>query len=343
MNSIKSDTQLVINKIDFTELKNKTVLITGATGLLGTYFLETIAQLYCVGIKVYKLNIVIHNDLPNHLSEFKEYAWVNIIKGDLTDERFCATLPAADYIIHAAGYGQPGKFVLNPVKTLKINTSATFILLEKLKKEGKFLFISTSEVYSGLEKPSYSEEDIGRTTPMSPRSCYIEGKRCGEAICKAYRDNGINVKCARLSLAYGPGTRSDDKRVLNEFIRKAILLKKIELMDMGSAQRTYCYIQDAVEIMWNILLYGKEEVYNVGGHSNITIRGLAEKIAKYFDVPVIIPKELNEMRGAPKDVALSMDKAEREFNKYEFVSLDDGIKSTIDWQKQNLFECKELK
>jgi len=222
----------------------------------------------------------------------------------------------------------------NPTKTLKLNTLATFILFDKLNTGGKFLFISSSEVYSGNKNFPYKETEIGKTNTDHQRSCYIEAKRCGEAICNAQRIKGINAKSVRLSLAYGPGTKPNDQRVLNSFIQKAIESKEIKLLDKGEAKRTYCYITDAVEIMWHVLLNGKEAIYNIGGESKTTISELAKKIGRYMDVPVIFPKSSeNTLSGAPEDVCLDMKKVKNEFNKSNFTSLDEGLKKTIEWQK----------
>lgn len=193
--------------------------------------------------------------------------------------------------------------------------------------------MSTSEVYSGLPNPPYHENQIGTTNTTHPRSCYIEGKRCGEAICNAYRAQGVAAQSARLSLAYGPGTKSTDKRVINNFIFKA-LNGKIDLLDHGEAKRTYCYISDAVEILWHILLKGKEPIYNVGGNSKITIADLAKKIAAYTGAVVEFPQSLNSaMAGAPEDVSLDMSLVEKEFGKRDYVSLDEGLQRTIAWQR----------
>jgi len=138
-------------------------------------------------------------------------------------------------------------------KTLKLNTETTFYLFDKLKKNGKFLFLSTSEVYSGLANPPHKESEIGTTNTTHPRSCYIEAKRCGEAICNAHREKGVQSKSARLSLAYGPGTKPNDLRVINSFIQKALQGKR-ELLDQGEAKRTYCYKSDKTEIMETVLI-----------------------------------------------------------------------------------------
>jgi nucleoside-diphosphate-sugar epimerase len=108
------------------------------------------------------------------------------------------------------------------------------------------------------------------------------------------------------------------------------------MMDRGRAKRTYCYARDAVEIMWQILLNGKEPIYNVGGFSSTTIAKLAQKIAKDLKVKVIMPKEEKKLQGAPDDVRLDMSKTAKEFgkNKKDFVSLDQGLKNTIEWYKE---------
>ncbi len=340
-NTIYEEVKTAFEEIDYKKIYRKTVLITGATGLIGSYFCETIHYLNEVknaGIHLYMLS---HSGLPTHLSEFDKYDWVTLLKGDLSDREWRRNLPSADYIIHAAGYGQPGKFMLDPLKVIEINTSATSDLLAKTNPGGSFLFISTSELYSGLDDRPCREADIGSTTPLHPRACYIEGKRCGEAICYSYRNNGVDAKCARLALAYGPGTRIDDKRVLNEFIRKAVINKKLEMQDSGMALRTYCYVTDAVELMWNILLFGREPVYNVGGHSVLLIRELAKMIAEQLNAEVVIPEIDNEFEGAPKTVTLDLSKAETEFDKHEYVSMEEGLNRTINWQIKNLYSENE--
>ena len=235
-----------------------------------------------------------------------------------------------DYIIHAAGYGQPQMFGKDKILTININTRITNALFECLKPGGKFLFISSSEVYSGYPSP-HSEEMIGTTTPQHPRACYIEGKRCGEAICMAYKEQGYDVKIARLALAYGPGTKKYDTRVLNQFIEQALTLGRIKLLDQGDAKRTYCYVQDACELMLDILFKGKDTVYNVGGFSEISIRDLANTIATMTGGYVVLGE--NSLEGSPDSVRLDMTKTLKEFPR-DFVSMYDGLTSTIEYQKE---------
>lgn len=332
---IADDAKITVMKTDLGELADKSIVITGASGLIGTHFLACLRQIK----EEFKLFAVIQSEPMPYLKYFLDDKRVKVLRGDLTSQSFRKKIPQAEYIIHTAGYAQPGRFMEDQIKTLKLNTEVQLSLFEKLSTNGKYLFLSTSEIYSGSSNVPYKETDIGTTNTTHPRACYIEGKRCGEAICNAYRTKGIDAKSARLSLAYGPGTKPGDKRVLNSFIEKA-LEGKISLLDQGSANRTYCYVTDAVEIMWKILLHGKDAIYNVGGNSRITIRELAQKIGDYMKVPVEFPKESNESKGAPEDVWLDMKKVQNEFGKTDYVPFDEGLKRTIEWQKA-LYSAKE--
>jgi nucleoside-diphosphate-sugar epimerase len=240
----------------------------------------------------------------------------------------------ADCVIHAAGYGQPGLFLDDKLKTLAINTSATLELSSKLSDNGSFIFISTSELYNGCTSSAHSENEIGRTGPDHPRACYIEGKRAGEAIVHALCEKGISGVSARLALAYGPGVHSTDKRVLNQFIQKA-LTGTIEMLDDGSANRTYGYISDIIIMLLKLTTNTTSGVYNVGGKSKTSIKQLAVEISKLVGAEVLSPEIDNVMRGAPRAVELNLSKIENEFKLPPIVGLSEGLKNTIEWIKHN--------
>ena len=304
---------------------------------MGVHFLATVRNLVLNSSYNIKIYSICKSEPVEYFKLLSNFSGSSIIRGDITDIIFLNALPKADFIIHAAGYGQPGKFMDDQVKTLKLNTFSTFELLNKLKTNGKFLFLSTSELYSGLNNAPFNEKQIGNTNTDHPRSCYIEAKRCGEAIVNAYRKIGIEAKSARLSLAYGPGTQKGDQRVLNSFIEKA-LKGNIHMMDDGKALRTYCYVSDAINIMWQILLTGKDAIYNVGGKSKTSIKELAEIIASILNVKVISPKDSQTLEGAPENVYLDMTKVEKEFNKLKYISLKEGLLKTIEWQRELYLE-----
>lgn len=295
----------------------KRILITGAYGLVGANICKILERDY-PDIEITKVKF-----------DELESAKLKILRSDISDEDY-RNGDFFDYIIHAAGYGQPQMFSKDKIACIKINTDITDKLFSLLKKEGKFLFISTSEVYSGATPP-HTEDMIGTTTPQHPRACYIEGKRCGEAICMAYREQGYDVKIARLALAYGPGTKPKDTRVLNQLIEKALTTGVINLMDSGNAIRTYCYIDDAVDLLLNILFNGTQSVYNVGGTSTLSIKELAMLIAENTKAKVILGKKT--LNGSPDTVRLDMSKTLHEFPR-SFIGIEEGIIRTINYQKK---------
>lgn len=329
------------DKIDFSKLKNKRVLLTGCTGLIGIHLLSTLQSIReSHNIHIYCLV----SKKPDRDHVFKDlFNECFIVEGDLTKNNsidyllniFSENQYGVDYIIHAAGYGQPKKFMNNKINTIMLNTNTIVNLFKLLEPGGTFLYCSTSEVYSGIEEENITEERIGTTSPDHPRSCYVESKRCGEAILHAYSESGYNVKIARISLAYGPGTKKNDDRVLSNFIQKAIQKNSIDMLDSGKSIRTYCYVSDTVEMLFNILLFGKSVVYNVSGESKISICELAKLIGKKINCPVNIPEDnSNEILGNPKLVNISLNKYFQEFRKKKFISLDEGLDNTIAWQRK---------
>lgn len=285
-------------------LRGKRVLVTGATGLIGGLICATLAK---TGAEVMAAN-------------------------SSTDLGLCLAWGPTD-VIHAAGYAQPAKFTAVPLDTLKLNTVWLIALVEAVQKSGgKILFLSSSEVYSGSAHLRHYEHDIGNTAPDHPRGAYIEGKRCGEAIIHAARKGGIDAKIARVSLAYGPGVKKGDTRVVSQFIDRAISTGEINLQDGGQARRTYCYITDTVEMLLNVMWFGRSAVYNIGGEGDTTILSLARRIAGVMKVPVKVPRGMGVAQtGAPAHVALDVSLYRREFAKRDFVPLEVGLKRTIAW------------
>lgn len=288
-------------------MRGKRVLVTGATGMIGQVLVATLRNFG--GIKVLEC------DSTWHIGE--------------------ALKANGDYIIHAAGYAQPAKFLAAPLDTIDLNTNWTHKLARGLPKNGRMIFLSTSEVCSGSPHQRHSEDDIGTTTPAHARAAYIESKRCGEAIVHAARADGKAITAARVSLSYGPGIRKGDSRVVNEFITQGLKVGQIVLQDGGQARRTYCYVSDTVQLLLNILMRGQRPVYNVGGEGEITILSLARRIAAQIPgVEVKVPRGMGHANnGAPAHVTLDMSRTKQEFKKFDFVSIDDGLDRTIAWHR----------
>jgi len=331
--SVCEEFEQLSETIDLSKLDGGSVLITGASGLVGTYFLGTLLSARNQGRFIERITVTTRSGkFPKTNLNLQD---VDIHTGDLGDWDFVNSLPEADLIIHAAGYGQPGKFMTNPMLTIRINTIATEVLIQKTRPGGRFLFVSSSEVYSGLESHDYSETQIGTTNTDHPRAPYIEGKRCGETYTSlASSLLGIRSTSARLALAYGPGVGLTDERVLNHFVKSAVISHRIVLKDAGTARRTYCYVTDAIKLMFAALLQGNESIYNIGGISRTSIQELAVLVGDLTGADVVVPESGVGLVGAPQDVKLNIEKVLRLVEDKSFVDLREGLRRTITWYQQ---------
>jgi len=311
--------------LDFTNIEGHQILITGASGLIGSEVINRLIEARADG---YEFKIFALSKSLNYSVKRPD---VTYLTGDLADANFITKIPEFDSIIHAAGYGQPGKFLKDPFTTISLNTTATETLLRKATK--RFLFISTSEIYSGSSVTPCSEEQVGNTNSKHPRAAYIESKKVGETLSYlANQELGIRSNVARLALAYGPGARLDDERVLNQFIIRSLKEKELRLKGSGSGIRTYCYISDAVDLLFQIFLLGKGDVYNVGGFSRITISELASLIATLTGVE-FVPESSETVDFSPTEVSLDISKVLQLGGKKSFVNLEEGLVNTIDWYR----------
>ena len=337
---IEQDCLEYIEKIDLTPLRGKTVYITGANGLIGTY---VIYMLHLANvIKNAGINIVAVSKSPpgSHLRDiFKDR--YTFYSADLIRPDCSCFARKADYIIHGATYAQPKKFIQNYMETIHLNTTVTERLLKKAKNDGAtLLFLSSSEVYGNPDEEHVptGEDYPGLCSPVDVRAIYSESKRMGETLCFAYRNfEGVNAKIARISMTYGPGIGLKDERVLAHFLRQALYEKKITMLDDGSKIRTFCYIADCVLMLLYIMLYGKDFVYNVGGKDSISIRSLAEEICMLtgstLSQEIAYKENLQNVKVSPKLVKLDITKVITEFSLPPFKPFREGLIRTIEWNK----------
>ena len=314
---------------EMVQFNGKSIMITGATGIVGYNLLKILDDL----IEKQSLNVkifAIHKQpLPFFMKSFRNK--VHFIMGDIVKLVNDDALPNADIIIHGAGYGQPEKFMSDPYLTIEINTFVTNFLLRKASE--KFIFLSTSEIYSGTDKEESFENEVGLTNTDHPRSPYIEGKRLGETLTLlSNKELGITSTVARLSLAYGPGVKINDSRVLNQLIYRGLVHKKIELRDSGQNIRNYLYITDAVYILTKLLLKSEGGIFNVGGESEVSIKELGKIIAEILEVDFTYPENSLD-HISPKRVKLNMDKTQRTVGGINFLDIEKGLIATIEWHK----------
>ena len=314
-------------------LAGSTILITGVTGLIGQSLVKRLRE-FEVEHQI-EFNLVgtsLSGSLPTGLVDWSR---ISVHAGDLADETVLASLPAFDYVVHGATYGQPSRFMADQFGTLRLNSIVTDGLMRKCRR--RFLFVSSSEVYSGLPNERFVESQVGTTGLDHPRAAYIEGKRFGEMLCLHPPRHLESANVARLSLAYGPGPRLDDRRVLNELIVRGVRNRVVDLRGGASSLRSYLFASDAADYLLTILTAGNGTVYNVGGHEAVSLGELAARIAGILEVPRADVLETQQGGiGAPAEVRLNMDRVDSLLGNMETVSLDDGLRATIEWFERQL-------
>lgn len=230
------------------ELDNKVILITGATGLIGSQIVKT---LLCYNrlnkTNIYILALVRSKEKAQTIfGRLLNNKNLELIKGDIL--RPLDIHGNIDYIIHGASPTNSKDFVISPVETINAVLDGTKNILElgKQKNIKGIVYLSSYEVY-GITDPlleSVDENAYGYINILDVRSSYSEGKRMAECICSSYaKQYNMPVKIARLTQTFGPGVEYTDNRVFAQFARSVIEKRDIVLRTTGDTTRTYCYIR----------------------------------------------------------------------------------------------------
>lgn len=303
-NILLQDIQQVVRSVDLSELKNSSIFVTGATGLLGSFIIRVLLYLN----KTENYNVQIFALIRNKEKAekiFGEYSHNDNINWIIGDIRNFIIKENIDYIIHGASVTSSQDFLHKPVETISTALYGTERILEisKKLKPKSVVYLSSMEVFGVTDTrlEEVKESDYGYIDILNPRSSYSEGKRLCECLCASYASEyGVPVKIARLTQTLGAGIDYNDSRVAAQFMRSVIENKDIVLKTEGKTRRPIVYISDAVSGIFTVLLRGQSgESYTVANKKTIaTIRETAEmishniaqdKIKVVFDIDV--PKE----------------------------------------------------
>lgn len=329
--------RILKHDIDWDKLRDARVLVTGASGMLGSYITRTLCLLKQNKSWETEIYALVRNPdkFPEDLRDN-----VNIIRQSVaepidTDIKF-------DYIIHAASPASPLIMKDDPVGTIAANTLGAYYTLDLARKSGAkgYLFISSREIYGQPyeDQREFTEETYGFVDPLSARSCYPEGKKAAETMCASFAQQyGLNVKIARLAHTYGPGMSIDDGRVQADFLRDVVNHRDIVLKSEGKPVRTYTYVSDAVAAIFHILLSSDEMVYNISSpEATVSIRQLAETLADAYPerglkLAFDIPENQKNTGAAPFTLGiLNSDKLNAIGWKPQY-SLKDGLMRTVEY------------
>jgi len=265
----------------------KTVLVAGAAGFLAAYLVETLLRFNRTsGLAPARVVALVRRE-----EAARERFVRHLGRPDLTflHQDVCAPIlleSPLHFIVHAASPATPRAFGRDPLGTFAANVLGTRMLLERAAADAAegFLFLSSGEVYGlGNDTVIPTHEDaFGHLDPAQVRSCYGEGKRAGETLCACYAARrGVPATMARIFHTYGPGMPLGDGRVFTDFVADVLAGRDLVMRSDGSASRAFCYLADAVEGLFTILLLGTPgRAYNVGNdQAELTVRDLAGLLA----------------------------------------------------------------
>lgn len=296
------------NSYLFSQFRNKSIYITGSTGMIGSQIAVTLLE----ANEKYNLNLKIFclvRSLEKAEYIFKDYYnKLNFIVGDICNELICEE--EIDYIIHGANSTNSLDFVNKPIDTIMTTFIGTDNILNFAKKKNvqSLVYLSSLEVYGAFDsEKEVSENDFGSLDPSQIRSSYSEGKRISETLCISYgKEYNVPVKIARLCQTFGPGVPYDDNRVFAQFAKSLINKEDIILHTPGTTMRNYCSTKDAILGIFFILLKGKNsESYNIANEDTfISIKDMARLVCDMDDsksIKVCIQlKDINEMGYNPE-------------------------------------------
>lgn len=308
---------IAISDIPLQQLNNRTIFITGATGMLGSQLVLTLLYYNDLHHSQIRILALVRDELKAKrvFGELFYHKNIKFITGDIQSLEWIQE--DIDYIVHGASITSSRDFVTIPVDTIKTALLGSMKLLDmaKLKHVKGMVYLSTLEVYGVTDRTRtvIREEDYGYIDPLNVRSSYSESKRMVECACVSYaKQYGIPVKIARLCQTFGAGVDYSDSRVYAEFARCIIERKNIILHTTGETVRNYCYTRDAIRALLLILLRGESgAAYNVANMATaISIRNMAQLlINQYPDADINIVYELTDTQrlGYNPEVKIELD------------------------------------
>ena len=306
MGRVQADIQSVIeNKEVFETLSNSTVLITGATGFIGSMLIRTLIAAdakYGLGIKL--------------IGQIRNPEKARTVLAELIDKIDLTTTDdvAADYIIHTVSPTASKFFIDNPVETIKASVGSTMSILEVAKNNNASLvYLSSMEQYGVPYKSGQrmTEDKVGIIDHLNIRSSYSESKRLCECLCASYAaEYGVDAKIVRLAQTVGAGVPMTDNRMPMQFAKAVVEGKDIVLHTEGQSMSNFVYLTDAIKGILTVLEKGERgQAYNVCNDGETkSVREIAELVChEVAGDKISVRIEKKDNMGYAPDVAMYLD------------------------------------
>jgi len=276
---IREDLETIAKSVPTDLFEGRSVLVSGGSGFLGSWVCDV---LMIAGARVHCLDNL-STGLFENIDHLKGKRGFEFERADVSSY---VGKGKFDLIFHLASRPSPEDYQKHPVETALANSAGTHRMLEVARKDdARVFFASSSEVYGDPEVFPTPESYEGKVDSLGPRSCYEEGKRFGETLCKAYQDEyGIDARIGRIFNSYGPRLRAEGSygRVVSRFLLQSLREENLTVFGDGSQTRAFCYVADTVVGVLCLTSTDKLDggVVNIGSQEETKIIDLAARVSE---------------------------------------------------------------
>lgn len=322
------------------KMEDKCILLSGATGLLGSFLIDVLMQKNTEGLNctIFALGRT-EKKAAERFSKWWDDEHLVFLPYDVNQPFVRKDIGTVDYVLHLASNTHPMQYATDPIGTITTNIIGLQNMLDFAVEHNatRFAFTSSNEIYGENrgDVEMFDERYCGYIDSNTLRAGYPESKRCGEALCQAYKvQKELDVVIPRFTRSYGPTMLMSDTKAISQFIRKGISSEDIVLKSAGTQNYSYTYMADAISGLLTILLKGESgEAYNIADEaSNITLKDLAEVIADYAGTRVVfeIP-DATEAAGYSKATKALLDGSKlKGLGWRPSYTIQEGISRTIE-------------
>lgn len=302
------------------------ILVSGAAGFIGSHLCERLAGdgHFVTGVDNFLTGT------EQNLRDLAGSDRFQLVHGDVSQPGW--TMEGRfDAVLHLASLASPREYLAHPLETLETGSTATRNMLEIVRRDdARFLLTSTSEVYGDPAVHPQTEDYWGNVNPVGVRSCYDESKRFAEAMTMAYhRKFGLRTSIARIFNTYGPRMKTDDGRVVPQFIDQALKGQALTVYGDGSQTRSFCYVSDLVEGLVRLLWADFAEPVNLGNPDERTILEFAQAVQRAAGTS--LPIQFGDLPADdPKRRKPDIGRARRVLGWEPRISLEEGIRRTVE-------------
>jgi dTDP-glucose 4,6-dehydratase len=306
-------------------------VVSGGAGFIGSHLCDRLLER---GHEVVALDNLVTGSAANvaHLQSNPAFA---LVQHDVSQP--IQVDGPVDYVLHFASPASPVDFPSLPIQIVKVGTLGTYHMLGlALAKGARFLLASTSEVYGDPLVHPQPETYWGNVNPIGPRGCYDEAKRCAEAFTMAYnRAHRVDTRIVRIFNTHGPRMRTDDGRVIPNYMHQALTGQPITVYGDGSQTRSLCYVDDLIAGALAVLDGPDSNPFNVGSENEVTMLELAQIIKKVAGSSSEISfRPLPE--DDPKQRRPDTTRAREILGWEPAVSMEEGLARTLEYFKTAL-------